>query len=108
MLTQSHQHAVMQPLPHSCSLPVPQPPPACHAAAEAQGLGEVFPWDACLQHEQDAVKGGLIAHGELACPAFGGRCEDRDEGLQLQPQCFTNGSSCHEGMKHNCFMLISR
>jgi hypothetical protein len=44
-------------------------------------LGKVFPWNACLQHEQDAVEGGLIADYELARTALGRRHEGRDEGL---------------------------
>ena len=60
-----------------------------------------------MQHEQDAVEGGLIAHCELACATFGGGSEGGDQGLQLQPQFFANGLSCHEGMKHNCFMRVS-
>ena len=45
---------------------------------------------------------------ELACATFGGGSEGGDQGLQLQPQFFANGLSCHEGMKHNCFMRLSR
>jgi len=62
---------------------------------------EVFPWNACLQHEQDAVEGGFIADCELARSTFGGRHEGWDQGLQLSPQFVAYGSSCHEGSKHN-------
>ena len=62
---------------------LPQPLPARYAAAVVQGLGEVLPWDGCLQHEQDSVENGLIAHDELSRIAFGGRCEDRGKGLPL-------------------------
>ena len=61
-----------------------------------------------MQHEQDAVEGGLIAHCELACATFGGGSEGGDQGLQLQPQFFANGLSCHEGQMHKCFCLISK
>ena len=43
--------------------------------------GRVFPRDACLQHEQDAVESGFIADCELAGTAFGRRHEGWDQGL---------------------------
>src|SRR2546429_2303965 len=57
MFTQASQHGLVQLLPDTSGIPVAQTPPASHAAAVAQGLGKVFPWNACLQHEQDAVEG---------------------------------------------------
>ena len=57
--------------------------------------------DACLQHEQDAVEGSLIADCELARTTVGGRHEGWDQGLQLSPQFVAYGSSCHEGSEHN-------
>src|SRR5256885_2238999 len=56
MFTQASQHGLVQLLPDTSGIPVAQTPPASHAAAVAQGLGKVFPWNACLQHEQDAVE----------------------------------------------------
>ncbi len=88
-------------------IPVTQAPPASHAGAVVQGLGEVFPWDSGLQYEQNAVEGSLIAHGELASTTFGGRCECGNQRLQLSPQFFANGLSGHEGMKHKCFVRVS-
>ena len=67
-----------------------------------------LPWDACLLHEQNAIECCFIAHGELACVTFDGRREGGDQGLQLSPQYFANGLSCHEGQKHKCFWLISK
>ena len=67
MFTQTHQHGLVQTLPDAIGIPVTQAPPTSHAAAVAQGLGKVFPRNACLQHEQNAIEGGFIAHGELAC-----------------------------------------
>ena len=40
-----------------------------------------FPWDTCLQNEQDAAEGSFIAHCELASTAFGRRNEGWDKGL---------------------------
>lgn len=60
---------------------IAQVPPASHAAAASTGLGKVFPRNACLQYEQDAVEGGFIADCELAGTTFGGRYEGWDEGL---------------------------
>lgn len=102
MFAQAHQHGVVQFLPHSGSVPVTKPPPAGHAAAIAQGLRQVFPGDAGVQHEQDAVEGRFVADGTLARSALGRWHEGRDEGLQLSPQFFADRSSCHEGAKHSC------
>jgi len=77
MFTQASQHGLVQLLPDTSGVPVAQAPTASHAAAVAQGLGKVFPWNACLQHEQDAVEGGLIADCELARR----RHEGWDQGL---------------------------
>ena len=41
-------------------LPVTQPSPAGHAAATAQFLGQDFPWDAALEHEDDPRQAGAI------------------------------------------------
>jgi len=46
---------------------------------------KVFPWNTCLQHEQDAIEGSFIADCELARTAFGRRHEGWDKGLQLLP-----------------------
>lgn len=81
MLTQAHQHGVVQLFPHPGSVPVAQPPPTRHAAAIAQGLRQVFPCDAGVQHEQDAIEGRLVVDGALARSAFGGGHEGWDEGL---------------------------
>lgn len=77
----SEQHGLVQLFPNNSGVPVAQAPPAGHAAAVPKRLGKVFPWNACLQHEQDAVEGGLIADYELARTALGRRHEGRDEGL---------------------------
>ena len=108
MLAQTYQHSLVQTLPNAIGIPVTQAPPAGHTTAVIQGLGQVFPWDACLLHEQNAIERCFIAHGELACATFDGRCEGEDQGLQLSPQFFANGLSCHEGQKHKCFWLISK
>ena len=63
------------------ALPVAQAPPASHATAVSERLGKVLPWNACLQHEQDAVEGGFIADCELARTAFGRRHDGWDQGL---------------------------
>ena len=42
---------------------------------------KVFPRDACLQHEQDAVEGSLVADRELARTAFDRRNEGGDQAL---------------------------
>ena len=95
-------------LPNAIGIQVTQAPPAGHTTAVTQGLRQVFPWDACLQHEQNAIERCFIAHGELACATSDGRREGWDQGLQLSPQFFANGLSCHEGQKHKCFWLISK
>jgi len=96
MLAQTYQHGLVQTLPNVIGIPVTQAPPAGHTTAVTQGLRQVFPWDACLKHEQNAIKRCFIAHGELACTTFDGRCEGGDQGLQLSPQFFANGLSCHD------------
>lgn len=47
-------------------LPVAQPPPAGHAAAESQRLGEFFPGDTGAQYEDDTVQGQLVAQARSA------------------------------------------
>ena len=47
------QQQLVQPLPDAGLLPVPQPPPAGHPAAEAELLRQVLPGDPGVQHEQD-------------------------------------------------------
>jgi len=59
VFTQTDQHSLVQLLPDISDIPVAQAPPASHAAAVSKGLEKVFRWDACLQHEQDAVDGSL-------------------------------------------------
>jgi len=81
MFTQASQHGLVQLLPDTSDVPVAQAPPARHAAAVPKRLGKVFPWKACLQHEQDAVEGGVIAECDLARTAFGRRHDGWDEGL---------------------------
>jgi len=103
-----YQHGLVQTLPDAIGIPVTQAPPAGHTTAVTQGLKQVFPWDACLQHEQNAIERYLIAHGELTCTTFDGRHEGWDQVLQLSQQFFANGLSCHEGQKHKCFWLISK
>src|SRR5260370_3426641 len=70
MFTQASQHGLVQLLPDTSGIPVAQTPPASHAAAVAQGLGKVFPWNACLQHEQDRSEehtSELQSHLNLVC-----------------------------------------
>ena len=81
MFTQASLHGLVQRLPDTSGVPVAQAPPASHAAAVAQRLGKVFPWNACLRHEQDAVEDGFIADCEFARIAFGRRHEGWDQGL---------------------------
>ncbi|GEM_PF-3911586 len=81
MFTQASQHGLVRLLPDTSGVPVAQAPPARHTAAVPKELGKVFPWNACLQHEQDATEGGFIAHCELAGTAFGRRHEGWDQGL---------------------------
>lgn len=49
--------------------------PARHAAAVPKRLGKVFPGNAGLQNEQDAVEGSFVADRKLARTAFGRRHE---------------------------------
>ena len=81
MFTQAGQHGLVQLLPDTRGVPVAQAPPASHATAVPKGLRKVFPGNACLQHEQDAVEGSFIAHAQLACTVFGRRHEGWDQGL---------------------------
>ena len=81
MFAQASQHGRVQLLPDTTGVPVAQAPPASHAAAVPKGLGKVFPRNACLQHEQNAVEDGFIADRELARTAFGRGHEDWNEGL---------------------------
>lgn len=108
MLAQTYQHGLVQTLPNAIGIPVMQAPPARHTTAVTQGLRQVFPWDACLQHEQNSIERCFIAPGEPTCATFDGRSEGRDQGLQLSPQFLANGLSCHEGQMHKCFWLISK
>jgi hypothetical protein len=50
----------MQAAPHPAALPVTQAPPARHATAAAQLLGQHLPGDARLQDKDDARQGGAI------------------------------------------------
>ena len=52
-------------LPNAIGIQVTQAPPAGHTTAVTQGLRQVFPWDACLQHEQNAIERCFISQGEL-------------------------------------------
>lgn len=71
MFTRASQHGLVQLLPTPAAfqsrrrrqqvMPLPYP----------RDWGEVFPWNACLQNEQDAVEGGFIAHCKLASTAVG-------------------------------------
>jgi hypothetical protein len=81
LLAQTHEHGLVQLLPDTSGVPVAQASPASHATTVSQGLREVFPWNACLQNEQDAVEGGFIAHCKLASTAFGRWHEGWDQGL---------------------------
>jgi hypothetical protein len=81
VFTQADQHGLVQLVPDTSDIPVAQAPPASHATAVPKRLGKVFPWDACLQHEQDAVEGGFVADRELARTAFDRRHEGWDQGL---------------------------
>ncbi|SFD39969.1 hypothetical protein SAMN04489710_101526 [Paracidovorax konjaci] len=58
---------------HTCSIPVPQASPAGHAST--QRSREVFPSNARVQHEQDAVEGCFIADLEAAWTTFGRRAK---------------------------------
>lgn len=60
-VAQFAQQLQVQCVPYTGALPVAQPPPAGHAAAVAQFMGQLFPGDAGAQHEEDAVEGRLIA-----------------------------------------------
>ena len=81
MFTQARLHGLMQLLPGTSGVPVAQVRPASHAAAVPKRLGKVYPWDACLQHEQDAVEGSFIVDCELARTASGIRHDGWDEGI---------------------------
>lgn len=86
MFTQAGQHGLMQLLPDTSSVPVEQAPPASHAASLSKGLRKVFPWNNCLQHEQEAIEGSVIADRELGRTTSSKRHGGQDQGLQLSPQ----------------------
>lgn len=73
MLAHTYQQGLVQTLPNAIGIPVTQAPPAGHITAVTQGLRQVFPWDACLQHEQNAIERCFISQGELTCAAFDGK-----------------------------------
>lgn len=50
------QQQLVQALPDSGRVPVPQPSPAGHPRAEAQLLGQKLPADPGVQHEQDPAQ----------------------------------------------------
>ncbi|BDM70032.1 hypothetical protein HEK616_35190 [Streptomyces nigrescens] len=50
------QRHLVQPLPHSGVVPVPQPPPASHPRAEPELTGQPLPLDAGVEDEQDAAQ----------------------------------------------------
>jgi len=111
MLAQTYLHGLVQTLPNAAK----RHWHSSHASAASRSYHcrnprteASLPWDACLLHEQNAIECCFIAHGELACATFDGRREGGDQGLQLSPQFFANGLSCHEGQKHKCFWLISK
>jgi hypothetical protein len=53
----------MQPLPHPCLLPGPQPAPDRHPAAKTELLGEVLPADPGVQDEQDPCNARRSSNG---------------------------------------------
>src|SRR5262249_57325402 len=53
---QLREQRCVQPLPHARLLPVAQPPPRSHPAAEAELLRQMLPADPRMQHEQDPLQ----------------------------------------------------
>ncbi len=56
-------------MPNASLLPVAQATPAGDAAAAAKFLGQVFPGQTSLEHEEDAGEGRAI--GDAGTPSFG-------------------------------------
>lgn len=60
----------MEPVPHPGLVPVPQPPPAGHARAEAALLREPLPLDPCVQEEQDPSETRAVVQRQPAGEAL--------------------------------------
>src|SRR5450830_284116 len=80
MLTQANQHRMVQ-LPPPSGLPIAQSTPTRHATAEAHGLGQVFPRDACLKHKQNSIESSLITDNALARAYLVGWNKGGNQGL---------------------------
>lgn len=91
MLAQTCQHGLVQKLANAIGIPVTQAPPAGHTTAVTQGMRQVPPWDAGLQHEQNAIERCFIAHGKLTCATFDGRREGRDQGCSCRHSSLLTG-----------------
>lgn len=86
----------MQAMPDAGDLPVPQPPPAGHAAAVAQFLGQLLPRDAGAQDVDNAVEGLLIA--DARPPSLGRRLHGWNQGFDALPQrCRDLFATSHTG-----------
>lgn len=91
MLTHASQHGRVPLLPDIGNAPTAKAPPATQAAAVPTGLEKVFAWNTCLQHEQDAVGRGCIAHCELARIALGEGTGSWDEDCSCRRSSLLTG-----------------
>lgn len=89
----SRKQRQMQALPHAVILPVAKPTPACHATTEAHFLQQVLPWDASVQHEQNAIQYRPVIYSRTS--AFWRAWPLRQQRLKRLPQFVTNSLSCH-------------
>ncbi|KGH25472.1 hypothetical protein P353_24975 [Comamonas testosteroni] len=62
MLPQTHQRGLVQTLLGVIGIQCTQAPPAGYTTSITEGLRKIFPWDACLQHAQDAIERCFTAH----------------------------------------------
>lgn len=88
MRAQTRERCEVQAFPYAPGLSVTQAPPANHAAAEAQFLGQVLPPDTGLQDEHDAIECRPVIHPRPT--TFGQWNRHRQQRLQGRPKCIVN------------------
>jgi hypothetical protein len=82
---QLNQQKLVRLLPYCGLMPVPQPPPAGHARAEAGLLRQELPSDAGAEHEQDARQDLPVIQAPAARMTGTAR-HDRQQRLDPRPQ----------------------
>jgi hypothetical protein len=88
------QEEVMDAVPDTGKIPVPQPTPTGHATATAHLLRQVLPRDARFQDEKDPREGFAISQGRT--PSLGPRRSWGEQGLDQLPEFVRQQGLGHE------------